>query len=138
MCLVVQRNEKFQKAEQDIIVYKVLRRGKRFFGLFNCWRTPFQGTVVDCHLGKPTELNARGQIDNKILEGSGFEFFTVESGVIHTFLHKEDCRWAINDDKKDIMFKCIVPKGTEYIKGRSNGVYASIGAKKIVFVEEIK
>lgn len=131
MCLTVGRSAEMLTAEEDIVCYKILKKDSE--GYF----TPYRDFAVD--------------MDSKILKAEGeikvLHFLSavpekgkmIEGGVIHTFELFEDAdeeifRSGATPGIYEI-FKCIIPKGTKYYKGRF-GTLSSYGSLCIKFVEK--
>ena len=119
MCLTVRKNAHFKIAKKDIVVYKVIEKVP--FGL----RTPFQLSPI-----------AIGETYRE--SGINVTFREVNTGL-HSFCRlrsaKKLCEKMILQNKslwhvdkcEYMVVKCIIPKGSMYIKGRVNGEYFEKG-----------
>lgn len=144
MCLHLKKGEEVIKVSKgNITCYKVLYRNT-----FNDdYRTPVQGypighDVVDGSV----ELYAIGPRN----VGPGHTFFgpetIVKGGFIHTYATKKDLDDCIRFTRKIFnntaityeAFKCVIPKGTEYYKGRDDSKRKSYASHCIKFVKKIK
>lgn len=124
MCMYIDKTAEFKKAEEDIVVYKFMRKKSCFFGLISYYETPYMKTRM-LFLRNGSVLKAKGKV-NKIYHYKGM--YEINGGVIHTFRLKPtkevyDC------------FECVIPKGTAYINDACGN---EIGAKKIKFIKRIK
>ena len=110
MCLFAKTNE-IKVAEDDIKCYKVINVKKVFNDYV--FLTPYQLVEVDIDtlLGqKPFSADRKPK-----LEKFKDDVYVAEGGFIHAFKHYED---ALDDcDYCDIVFECIIKKGTKYIEG---------------------
>ena len=114
MCLYSKTNIPYI-AKRDIPCYKVLK----MIGP-NTFVTPFQGYPVDINKPLVAEFNAP---INKC-----FGNYVINGGYIHACI---DCSCYLSDD---IIFKAIIPKGTEYFV---SGDCDTICAKKLILTEMI-
>lgn len=124
MCMVIVSDSRFKKAEEDIVVYKYMKKKTSLFGLITGYETPYRKTFVP-FLREGSVLKAKGKVDIQKMHSVGY----VEEGVIHAYKNKPHF-----NDSPLICFECIIPKGTDYIEGCLRG---EIGAKKIVFVKPL-
>ena len=134
MCLHVTSDKAI--AENDIVCYKVVMR--------NCWsnitRTLMRETVLeeDVLKGKQYHLPEieRNPIMPKVIdEGFVHAYTDLYSATYMHYLHctSDPCRVVE-------IYKCIIPKGTEYYEGFDNG-HAHLwcaAAKKLQFVSKVK
>lgn len=133
MCLYVKNNVRFRVAQEDITIFKVLRKERILFSLITRWVTPCCFTHVGYKITRWTKLKAEGEVIRTETGRRGF----IEGGVIHAFLGKQKARAiiraiAIEGDMS--VFECVIPKGVEYIIGS----YGEVGAKEIRFVKQLK
>lgn len=134
MCLIKDKKyHPFNKplvADEDIVCYKVL--AQFITDPPDVFRTPFQFDPirVQLYINCQIPFVAWGDIElcSFLKHKLGLSRI-VESGFIHTFRGKH----SIKILKHEFVFKCIIPKGTEYFIGTNND-YAS---KKIIFLEKI-
>ena len=63
------------------------------------------------------------------------------SGLIHSFKYKKDSLNVLKDfsyiNLYTILYKCTIPKGTEYIEGVEDNNFTSYAAKQIIFNEPV-
>lgn len=134
MCLRIKNQPKPLIAEQDIECYKVLVLTE------TCeYITPYMHRRL-------SEQEVKGEepflaIGNKERENYGFEDSCeadINGGYIHTFATLKDAE----DDRlleREIIFKCIIPKGTAYYKGYCfQEKLPSFASEQIVFGELLK
>lgn len=112
-------------AESDIVCYKILRMLDN--GRF---ATPYVGKKVSnkvlCgkRLFKPSFFSIKD-----IRNVSNFK--EIRRGYIHCYASKPNPHYVMS---REIVFKCVIPKGTRYWYDEIYGEYA---ARKIRFVEEM-
>ena len=117
MCLELLREKLV--AKEDIICYKIVRkRGNKLY-------TPYQEVEI-----KPGIFKATGTLS----EDRGDRRKTVEEGVIHTFA-KYDQALDEKDGKNTLIYKCVIPKGTNYYIGLFEA-FLSYGSEIINVLEE--
>lgn len=106
-------------AKEDIVCYKILRkRGNELY-------TPYQEVKI-----KPGIFKATGTLS----EDCGTRRKTVGEGVIHTFAKYDQAR----DEKgreNTLIYKCVIPKGTNYYIGLFEA-FLSYGSEIINVLEE--
>lgn len=106
-------------AKEDIICYKIVRkRGNKLY-------TPYQEVEI-----KPGIFKATGTLS----EDRGDRRKTVGEGVIHTFA-KYDQALDEKDGKNTLIYKCVIPKGTNYYIGLFEA-FLSYGSEIINVLEE--
>lgn len=106
-------------AKEDIICYKIVRkRGDELY-------TPYQEVKI-----KPGIFKATGTLS----EDCGDRRKTVGEGVIHTFA-KYDQALDEKDGKNTLIYKCVIPKGTNYYIGLFEA-FLSYGSEIINVLEE--
>lgn len=106
-------------AKEDIICYKIVRkRGDELY-------TPYQEVKI-----KPGIFKATGTLS----EDRGDRRKTVGEGVIHTFA-KYDQALDRKDRKSTLIYKCVIPKGTNYYIGLFEA-FLSYGSEVINVLEE--
>lgn len=128
MCLYTKKDSKLQVAEKDIVCYKRLLYFERS-GMFG---TPYQFAVVTKRqlMGKIC-FTAKGK---KEIVTTELDEVKVGGGFIHTYKFLNQDERNCNRDGQYI-FKCIIPKGTEYIVGVDSYGYPSFASRKIRFVD---
>nr|DAL02967.1 MAG TPA: hypothetical protein [Crassvirales sp.] len=106
-------------AKEDIICYKIVRkRGNKLY-------TPYQEVEI-----KPGIFKATGTLS----EDRGDRRKTVGEGVIHTFA-KYDQALDEKDGKNTLIYKCVIPKGTNYYIGLFEA-FLSYGSEIINVLEK--
>jgi hypothetical protein len=152
MCLYTKANAAPKVAEKDIECYKFLIHFDKVG-----YKTPCQYTVLNDNIveGK-TDFKAKGlqritktgrhDTHNNICR----TYIEVGSGFIHTFITLSDAetfvkKWqSVSLDRAwtpCVIFKCVIPKGTEYYKGylsTINGKDDCYASPRIRFVEKVK
>lgn len=131
MCMYSKTNE-VKKAAKDIVCYKELS----YFYYEGKYVTPYVFTEVKDNIIRGEEFfKAKGKMNIRL---SGLAkknlMFMVGQGFIHTYKNFPTQKVF---GKNTAVFKCIIPKGTNYIEGtnyKGNLCYAS---RKIKFVEKI-
>lgn len=132
MCLY--SKNKLREAKRDIKCYKVLK----YFRRLNYLRTPFAKFPVDI----TKKLKAEG-LDSVILDEN--KIFIYGEGYIHTYKNIGDALSCMdhlnftkpNSDIEYKIYKCIIPKGTLYVKGNAYNTRTSYASKEIKFIKEI-
>lgn len=141
MCLTAKNNHCFRVATKDIVCYKVVR-GEHLRDTNNPnkhtsnlrYFTPYTMTLLpDEVINGTVPFEAKGTCQTFRYKDECL----IEKGYIHTFAEypknwaaKHSCGWF-----EVFVFKCIIPKGTRYVKGTFEGTTA-YASKKIVFVEQ--
>ena len=132
-------------AEEDIVCYKILERVPRWFFGFK-WLTPWRFMhIPNAVLSGKRLLNARGK--RVVLESLGF--WLIENGYIHVYgadKYNETELEILSKEASDgfnykgkagaHMFKCVIPKGTEYYDGWNCHSH-QYAARSIKFVEQV-
>lgn len=136
MCLYTKNV--LQKAEKDIECYKVL---KHYIGLeysINIFCTPWTNTFVN--------INATFRaVGRDTLSTNDDKTFIYSEGFIHIFKSIKDAIYYMeildksknNSNIKYEIYKCIIPKDTLYVEGKTASNRDSYASKKIKFIEEI-
>jgi len=130
-------------AKKDLICYKIIERYKNFYGEY-CYKTPFQGTPVSI----------------KVIEGQEFKpdpFISIGADrksdghyeVYDGFIHSYKTRWKARKMAKYIretlfkgedrwydVYKCIIPKGTEYFDGVDENGFGAYASKSIKIIKK--
>jgi hypothetical protein len=145
MCLYVKGKE-IKTAEEDIVCYKVLKIDRNFLDQ-ECAYTPYTGLQIGkCFLKGEADFHAFGPSDIK-LENLYSSRYEVSCGFVHTCSDLESakklCECLLTFTcPMVVIYKCIIPKGTEYYEGvwsfSAESSRASYASKKIRFVKEIK
>ena len=117
MCLISKRRFP-QKAKEDIVCFKVLKRGHM---VGTTWMTPFRYIPVET---------------NKLLIAKECKTFSIHypynkgKGYIHAYAFKQFVR---TNSYYERVFKAIIPKGTKYHISRDG---TEICAKKMFITNE--
>ena len=130
------RTKRFKIAERNITCYKMLSIHESYFvGINEALKTPYTDTAVskDIWSGKSPFL-ASGKFQAKIETHNYKPFYTITSGVIHTFKYSFQAKKCLGEDS--VLFECIIPKGTRYIEG-DDGYNSCYVSEKIKFVKKI-
>ena len=116
-------------AEEDIIVYKALR----YRSDMDIYTTPFRNVCV------PDDVIA-GNSSMKPLYNVNYDMITrnVGKGFLHSFANEYGARRLQKVLRRGTMdvFKCIIPKGTEFIKGDFCGD-KSYASRELKFIERL-
>lgn len=142
MCLFIKRGEEPKIAKQDIICFKIMQYYNHVY------IPPYYGRFGDISLyiinGKEDYMADNQECHSDVLRhGHSEREDAICEGYIHTFAtargvisEYENFLCVIRPTSVYKIFKCIIPKGTEYYLGNyeSDSAYAS---RKIRFVEEI-
>lgn len=159
MCLYTKANAVPQVAEKDIECYKFLihciQERARIDRIG--YKTPCQYTFLNDDIveGK-TDFKAKGlQIVNKTgrydRQNNIWRNYTkIGSGFIHTFIALSDAetfvkKWQSVSSDRDlipcVIFKCSIPKGTKYYKGKLSSINSKddcYASPRIRFIEKVK
>lgn len=142
MCLILGTNSEIKIAEENIVCYKVVC--KLFPGVYE--------SEFYAHLYIRGSLNKL--LDDALVitqtyttyKNSLGQIFTSSDNVVekgfHSFTCQEDaCQYAVEkysyNDASYVVVKCMIPKGSNYIKG-TYGKYPNYVSSKIICVEELK
>lgn len=111
MCLITKYPIEIKKADKDITVYKIIR--KDMHTLFAPYQTDY---VYGCEEDLPIYLKESDNFDiyNPVCKLP--YHILVSSGGFHVFLNKEGAI-TCSQYYLDSVYKCTIPKGTEYIMG---------------------
>lgn len=126
MCLIVDKEEfKIEMAQEDIVVYKVLKKYDKDVV------SPYQEFVYE--IGKKYKTRMKPRLY------SHYNYCEISEGF-HSFLNEKDAK----DEKLDIQygnirnkdldlccFRCVIPKGSKI-------VYGKYGAKDAIVSDTIK
>ena len=130
-------------AKRNIVCYKVLRK---WLTTSSCSKyidsetivTPVTLDIVTVKTGGSFEA-AGTELKQKTTSG-----YAYSRGFIHTFKNVSDalefleiCKANSDSVLSFIIYYCIIPKNTKYVKGKDEHNYESYASKKIVFKEEI-
>ena len=148
MCLYL-KNIKPKIAKRDIVCYKILNRTSRFNWDTNemeeMYTTPYQHTPINSvnddiikgiRCFEPNSSTPHISSSSDLFCLKGFKW-AMRGGCIHSYRYKNDANFMI-DDFEQVIFKCIIPKGTEYYKGIDAIGQENYASKKIRFVKQIK
>ena len=131
MCLYL-KSSKVRIAKEDIICYKFLVKevGSYF--------TPYQSSLIE--VGKLIEDTESLMIEKTSKRDFNFILY---GGMFHTFKDieaaRKDVRWFANNMSRVneyVIFKCIIPKGTEYYEGTFEA-YKCYASKKLIISEVV-
>lgn len=129
MCLIVSRNEQIKKAENDIIVYKIMLELSE-----NEYVTPFRMMIV-CKPIKGMIIKAEGDVCRTANYSGREDFYAIYGGMLHAFSTFDfavcGARNSVYSLLKRTIWRMTIPKGTDYIEGK----YSEIAAKEMVFEE---
>lgn len=129
--------KRFTIAKNDITCYKVLSIPQSYvIGTNETYVTPFTDTPItkDIWTGKNCFI-AEGKFEAiKLTECPLDGLYKIEKGVIHTYCYSFTAKKIACEES--VIFECIIPKGTRYIKGGDgwNSCYVS---EKIKFLKKI-
>lgn len=135
--VLVSKSNKLKISGKDKTCYKIVKFVQRGY------ITPEQETIIiesPKNKGIPygTEFVAQGEVKADIY---GFEDFCFGNGLIHTYKWKDSAKQIIRDcyssDRNIELYECIIPKGIEFIEGKSNNIKRSYASKKIIFIKRI-
>lgn len=126
MCLITSQNG-FKTADKDIVCYKELYDSPILglstpYQLYSVPEEAIQGRRPFKAGGEPVFHQQISPHPDHILTG----------GAIHTY--KEKPR---NRHKNHPVFKCIIPKGTEYATGTTLGGTECYASREIVFIRQL-
>lgn len=135
MCLVIKDDIGFI-ATEDIVVYKVFEINRQhamvspFFG--HCVWKPGVVKTEEVHESHPKPV--RDYFYGKYLLGEGY----FHSYALFSTARRTASTWTSMDKNRPVIWKCVIPKGTEYYKGWTNIGERSYASKALKPVEEIK
>lgn len=141
MCLYSKNNPRI--AKRNIVCYKVLRK---WLTTSSCSKYIDSETIVT-----PVTLDTVIVKTGGSFKATGTELkqkatsgYAYSRGFIHTFKNVSDalefseiCKEKSDSVSSFIIYYCIIPKNTKYIKGKDEHNYESYASKKIVFKKEI-
>lgn len=135
MCLIVTSKE-FKVAEEDIVCYKVLVRVPT--QVKTVFRSPFREfTWFEGEPDPDRVYNATGDVcfTQNFRDFDCGKIF-VGQGVFHTYKKSSDAFVLKKlSGEEAIVFKCVIPKGSEYLSGISDnlwqGDFESYGSKQL-------
>lgn len=150
MCLYPYKKYRLpKKAKKDIKCFKVLRT----YG--NVVETPYQYINLDKETlagKKPFVSEILDMLEHKMVETTEAKFRihhadsdTISCGAIHTFSLLKDARkekeWLLSlkevKEYNYIIYECIIPQGTLYIKGLFDCAETSFASQQITFVKQV-
>ena len=119
MCLSTKWNLgtfKLKVAKKDIIVYKVFKKSNDNNNDLLSAFTNFRWKV--------NELMDANPYDKELFREKIKKYKFIGDGMFHTFKNKRDAKYLITllegiwgSEFDYTVYKCIIPKGTEYVKG---------------------
>ena len=156
MCLYL-KDIKPKIAKRDIVCYKILNRTSRFNWDTNemeeMYTTPYQHTPINSvnddiikgiRCFEPNSSTPHISSSSDLFCLKGFKW-AMRGGCIHSYRYKKDANFMKKDTyfvkvvgTEDVIFKCIIPKGTEYYKGIDAIGQENYASKKIRFVKQVK
>lgn len=154
MCLI-SRTNKPKVAKKDIVCYKVLRRTNPIWSVSGFETFYTSDPLPDVVISGKQDFIAQGKFRCELSEGGVIEYifcgtYNIDYGQIHTYKSLKDVKKSfdcsiksLKDDHECVVFKCIIPQGTKYFKGRFQTLNRmTFGVKsycsdKIRFVEQI-
>lgn len=150
MCIRTNQ-EKLEAAKEDITVYKLIDVNPGVFGLSRCmlfehpekyhYNSFYEFALIDknCVENKQPFIAKGYARSTKLSLGARYKYSYGE-GLIHTFENEDDAMKSMEPNDFDafaILYKCTIPKGTEYIKGVEDDGFPSYASKKIIFEEPV-
>lgn len=151
MCLYL-KDKKPKIAKRNIVCYKILNRTRRFNWTTDrvekAYTTPYQHTPINLVNDDIIEGIRCFEPDSSTSDISpispNLDFLHTEGwkwvmhgGCIHSYRYKKDANFMWSDAGQ-VIFKCIIPKGTEYYEGIDGIHQKNYASKKIRFVKQIK
>jgi hypothetical protein len=126
MCLYIQKESKREKADEDIVVYKVLLRYADDRG--NILKTLYKKVKVE--LGKTYK--------SRLFKEKFINIHHINYGL-HTFIEQPGLT-KFNYNITPYVAKCIIPKGSFYYKGRfhDENFDDSYASNKLTYIEIIE
>lgn len=131
MCLSIKLFSRKQIADEDIEVFKVLRRFE-----YDPWTTPYRKVPVRFNAPMESKLG-RGIIS----VNSGIHSYTTLSGARKAKAHMgdSDMLWAWSEPAQFRIFEAVIPKGAEYYLGEHeyfDGFYTgSYASNKLIILD---
>lgn len=148
MCLYL-KSIKPKIAKRDIVCYKILNRTSCFnwdtHEVEYMYTTPYQHTPINSvnddiikgiRCFEPDSSTPHISSSSDLFCLKGFKW-TMRGGCIHSYRYKKDANFMINDFEQ-VIFECVIPKGTEYYKGIDAIGQENYASKKIRFVKQVK
>lgn len=148
MCLYL-KDIKPKVAKRDIVCYKILNRTSCFnwdtHEVEYMYTTPYQHTPINSvnddiikgiRCFEPNSSTPHISSSSDLFCLKEFEW-VMRGGCIHSYRYEKDANFMINDFEQ-VIFKCIIPKGTEYYKGIDSIGQENYASKKIRFVKQVK
>lgn len=131
MCLLI-RDKDPKIAQEDIVCYKILECSRRR----DSWKTPFRQFEVEFDKLLADENKV---FPKKLQTDSEYNLYSVEKGCFHTFRDMYDARKISYSNGFGYckVFKCVIPKGTEYYAGISFALDSYASKKLIVTKEQV-
>lgn len=141
MCLHT-KQKWWRWATKDIKCYKVMKRSVSGGG--TVYYTPYQDTEVHksviegkCYFRATGVSEFRTIRDFYYFDGNRFVLaeygYEIDDGAIHAFQEEKKGWGIIRYGTGNVLFECIIPKGTRY----AIGLDGDICAKKIKFIKEL-
>ena len=150
MCLFI-KNVEPVIAEKDITCYKILKKRGKESGNWHGVTTPYRHISIGTNVltGKQNLKATDEKIEASklvtLLRPNKFcndeEEAKVEGGFIHTYAYPSQAQddFSINGVFMEgyMCYECVIPKGTEYFKGKTWNGYISFASREIKFVSRI-
>lgn len=134
MCLELKWWSRIRVAKKDIVCYKVVTSE---------YKTPYYDYTMKPKPGY--EYMADFNLGVIKVEFDSYGNRTVGDGVFHTLKDMDAAKeylWVVKFEKVDDeakILKCIIPKGSMYVKGTTDWrKHVSYGSKYLKIIEEIK
>lgn len=154
MCLYL-NDIKPKIAKRDIVCYKILNCTSRLnwdtHEAEKMYTTPYQNTPINSvndDIIKGIRCFETNSSTPHILANSDLHYakgfkWTMHGGCIHSYRYKKDADFMTIHSNfikghEEVIFKCVIPKGTEYYKGIDALGQENYASKKIRFVKQVK
>lgn len=140
MCLF---SKKRTSANKDLVCYKIIERYENFYGEC-CYKTPFQGTPVSIKVIEGQEFRP-DPFPSISVERKSNSNYEVYGGFIHSYKTRWKARkmakymreTIFKDEKRWYeIYKCIIPKGTEYFDGVEVNGFGAYASKSIKIIKK--
>jgi hypothetical protein len=142
MCLLTSRKNGWI-AVKDIICYKVLCKKNEEYYTPYVYKKLSPGEILGTRSFYDPETNADTRPFRNVFSDKNSERFLTGLGFIHTYKGLKSAKDLCHDlslrhSYNYVVFKCIIPVGTRYYKGRDeySGAHA-YAAEEIKFVEKV-
>lgn len=139
MCLWVKSIDT-EIAKRDIVCYKVLVKVTNNLTDETDIITPFQGKKVPKACLNGNELFYSETTDPYLKFDWEAKYFVAGDGFIHTYKRRRTAKKLarLNPNSETVIYRCIIPAGTEYYAGIDEGMKRKAYASKAIkFVKQI-